>query len=314
MEKITFIIVTWNNENCILDCIDSLYTYCKDFKIIVVDNNSSDNTVKLLQEKKYKNCNIIKLKENVGFAVGNNIGLSKVDTKYICYLNPDTILLEDIIEESINILERNSEIGVVGCKLLNKDMTLQPSTFNFLNHWQVYFEAFKIGKFLPNKISEKYFPNNSKSKKNKIVDWVIGAEMILSTEDANSIKGFSTEYYMYVEDMDLCKKIELKHRKKTFYLSTTKLIHIGGVSESKNANYVKLEKLIENKIKFVKKFYGNKEAKKTIKALYNSYKIRLIILKIFYWMNIEKRRIFIEKMKIGFEISKKEKQKINGGE
>lgn len=309
-KKITFIIVTWNNNDCILDCINSIYKYCSNFKILIVDNDSSDNTVELILKQKYENCSVIELKENVGFAVGNNIGLDKVTTEYICYLNPDTILIEDIIEPSIRVLENNKEIGIVGSKLLNKDLSLQPSTFNFLNHVQIYIEMLKIGKIFPNFIKENSFPNESKSKKSKIVDWVIGAEMIMRTDDAKKIKGFSTEYYMYAEDLDLCKKMKDENKKYTYYLANSKLIHIGGVSEAKNTNYKKMEKVIINKLKFVKKFYGEAEEKKASIALYNSYKIRLLLLRYFYFWNKEKRKIYSDKMKMGLEISMKEKKRI----
>lgn len=303
MEKIlTFIIVTWNNNNTIIECLDSIYKFCNNFNVIVVDNKSSDNTVELINKKEYLNCKVLVLNENVGFAEGNNIGLENVNTPYICYLNPDTILLEDIVKPSIEILESKSEIGLVGCKLLNVDKTLQASTFNFITEKQVYFESFRIGKFLPNFISEKFFPNDSKSKKSKIVDWVIGAEMILSTEDARKINGFSTEYYMYAEDMDLCKKVERILNKKTYYLATTSLIHIGGASEIKNVNYNKLEIIISNKIRFSEKFYGIDKAKKVRKALYNVYLIRYFIIKTFYWF--KKRSYYLEKMKTGLKICK----------
>lgn len=303
MEKIlTFIIVTWNNNNTIIECLDSIYRFCNNFNVIVVDNKSSDNTVELINKKEYLNCKVLALNKNVGFAEGNNIGLENVNTPYICYLNPDTILLEDIVKPSIEILENKSEIGLVGCKLLNVDKTLQASTFNFTTEKQVYFEAFRIGKFLPNFISEKYFPNDSKSKKSKIVDWIIGAEMILSAEDARKINGFSTEYYMYVEDMDLCKKVERVLNKKTYYLASTSLIHIGGASEIKNVNYNKLEKIISNKIRFSEKFYGINNAKKVRKALYQVYLIRYFIIKMFYWF--KKRPYYLGKMKTGLEICK----------
>lgn len=308
MNRITFIIVTWNNEKCIIDCLNSIYKHCQDFEIIVVDNNSNDNTVPIIKKQKFANCRIIDLKQNLGFAEGNNFALNMVDTEYICYLNPDTILVEDIINPSIDILEKDKSIGLVGCKLINADGTLQSSTFNYIDHTEVFCEAFRIGKFFPNLLREKLFPYYSKSKYNKSVDWVIGAEMILKTEDAKKIDGFSTEYYMYAEDMDICKKINIKLNKKIFYLADTKLIHLGGISEASNRNYSKLELQIKNKIKFSRKFYGEKECKKVINNLINVYKMRLIIVKMFLWS--KKRETYLEKMKTGYEISYKEKQKM----
>lgn len=301
---ITFIIVTWNNENLINQCLDSIYRHCDDiFEIIVVDNNSTDNTIKNIIDREYKNIKVIESKENLGFAKANNKALETINTKYICYLNPDTILIEDIIKPSIKILEQNREIGLVGCKLLNLDMSLQPSTFNFLNYKQAFIENMRIGKLFPNFIREKYFPNNSKSLKNKYVDWVIGAEMILSTEDAKEVNGFSSEYYMYVEDMDICMKLR-KTNKRTYYLTDIKLIHIGGASEVKNVNYKKIEKLIDNKLLFVNKFFGQKEMIKTYRSLILTYKIRKFAVKILFVFNKDKKKYYLEKMNTGFEILK----------
>lgn len=301
---INFIIVTWNNEDTIIDCIESIYKYSNDFNITIFDNNSSDKTIQLLKEKKYKNCYIIESKENLGFAIGNNEALKNTKTEFVCFLNPDTILTEDIIKPSINILKSNSKIGLVGCKLLNSDLSLQSSAFNFFDRKNIYYEAFRIGKFMPNIISEKYFPNDSKSKKNKFVDWVIGAEMIMYTEDAKKIGGFSTEYYMYTEDMDLCKKIYFQLNKKVYLLNDVSLIHIGGVSESKNTNYKKMEKLIDNKITFAQKFYNNKQQKKIKKSLYNSYKIRYILVYMFVY-NKKTRKKYLDKMMQGMQMTKK---------
>lgn len=273
---LSFIIVTWNNEDTIIDCLDSIYKNCENFEIIIVDNNSSDKTVEKIKNKKYKNCILIESKENLGFAGGNNLGLKYAKKDYICYLNPDTILLEDIIKPSIAILNNKDDIGIVGCKLLYKNMSLQSSTFNFDTPKQILIENLRLSRLLPNYFREKYFPYCSKCKYDKYVEWIIGAELILKTKDAKKVRGFSTEYYMYTEDMDLCKKIEKELNKKCYYLADHKLIHIGGVSESKNINYNKLKIILRNKLMFINKFYSKKEAKKAYKYMMFTYKIRYI--------------------------------------
>ena len=299
---ITFIIVTWNNEDCIINCLDSIYKFTSNFKVIIVDNNSTDSTVSIVKEKKYNNCIIIDSKENNGFALGNNIALDFVKTKYICYLNPDTILIEDVVTPSLELLNNNKEIGVVGCKLLNKDLSLQASTFNYISPFNIYAENLRFGLFLPNFLREKFFPYTSKCKKSKFVDWIIGAEMIMLTEDAKKIKGFSTEYFMYTEDMDLCMKMKRILNKKIYYNSSFSLIHIGGVSESKNVNYSKVKKLIKNDAMFAIKFYDRKKAKKIINAFIKTYKIRYFFVKLFYYG--KKRKNIVDKMKNGIELSK----------
>ena len=300
--NITFIIVTWNNQDTIIECLDSIYKYCEKFKVVIVDNNSDDLTKKMIKDRKYKNCKLIESKDNNGFAVGNNIALDVIDTEYICYLNPDTILIEDIIKPSLNVLKKNDEIGIVGCKLLYNDYKLQESTFNFETPIQIFFSNFRVGKIFPNFIRERYFPNLSKCKKNKYVDWIIGAEMILKTSDAKKILGFSTEYYMYMEDQDLCKKMETELNKRTYYLAETSLIHLGGVSESKNTNYNKLKRLIYNKVIFNNKFYGQKKAKAAIRTMKCSYFVRKQLVRILYYG--KERKNLLLKMSSGYKFSK----------
>lgn len=106
--------------------------------------------------------------------------------------------------------------------------------------------------------------------------------MIMRTSDAKAIDGFSTDYYMYTEDMDLCKKVNKFLKKKVLFLPDYSLIHLGGVSESQNISYDKQKKLFENDLYFVKKYNGTKEAIKTRKKIINAYKIRYKILKILY--------------------------------
>lgn len=308
-EIITFVIVTWNNSDVIIPCLDSIVRYCKNYRIIIVDNNSTDNTVKIIKSKKYKNCTVYSLEKNLGFAAGNNFALEKVDTEYVCFLNPDTILLEDIVEPSVKVLRKNSEVGLVSCKLLNKDLTLQPSTFNFLTSKEIFSTKYKLTKLLPNFIKEKSFPYYSKCKKDKFVDWTIGAEMILRTADANSVGSFSEEYYMYTEDMDLCKKIS-NLKKKVFYLANVKLIHTGGASEAKNVNYDKMNIMILNEFKFVRKFYGFDELQKVYGKTLRAYQIRLFIAKINIFSSKKWRMIYVTKMKNGVVFCKKSYQEI----
>ena len=104
---ITFIIVTWNNEKEIANCLTSIDLFSPiGSQVIVVDNNSTDNTVTIIKGR-FPKVKLIESKNNLGFAAGNNLALAKVETNYICYLNPDTILLENIV---------TSEIGRASCR------------------------------------------------------------------------------------------------------------------------------------------------------------------------------------------------------
>ena len=279
---VTYIIVTWNSAGEILNCLHSITKYSpKESKVVIVDNLSSDNTVDVIKAA-YPEVKLIASKENLGFAAANNLALDEVDTPYLCYLNPDTILTEDIISPSISVLESQQKIGLVSCQLKNVDGSHQPSCFNFANSKSLFSEILHLGSFAPKFMQKKYFLNYYKSEIPYSPEWVIGAEMIMRTAEAKKIGGFSTEYFMYTEDMDLCKKIAMILKKQVLFLPYVSLIHIGGASEVQNFNYNKQKKLFENDLYFVNKFYGKDEQIKCKKYMILAYKLRLLLLKSFY--------------------------------
>lgn len=290
-EYITYIIVTWNNEKEIEECLQTIERY-SDFghEIIVVDNMSADHTETVIRNN-FPQVKMIVNNENVGFAKANNIGLEKVSTPYVCFINPDVILTEDIATPSIKELKNNNNIGIVSCRLNNKDGSWQPSTFSFANSNNLYSEILHLGAFMPQFICKKKFINYYHPTKKFYPDWVIGAEMIMRTSDARAVDGFSTEYYMYTEDMDLCKKVNSYLKKKILFIPNHSLIHLGGASELQNLNYNKQKKLFENDLEFVKKFYGEKEAKKTKEKMIKAYNIRLELLKKFYKKDDRERQL-----------------------
>jgi len=281
-KSITYIIVTWNNENEIQECLNSIEKY-SDFehKIIIVDNKSTDHTVNIINDK-YHKVQLIVNDENLGFAQANNIGLKMVNTPYVCFINPDVVLTEDIVTPSIRELENNNSTGLVSCRLNNKDGSLQPSTFSFANSINLFNEILHIGAFMPQIICKKRFINYYQPKEKFCPDWVIGAEMIMKTSDAKAVDGFSTDYYMYTEDMDLCAKVNKRLHKKVLYIPDISLVHLGGSSDKQKNSYNKQKKLFQNDLLFVGKFYGDKEAKKTKARMIKAYKLRMCLIRWFY--------------------------------
>ena len=282
-DKITYIIVTWNNEKEIEECLSTIERYSPGYsKIIVVDNQSKDCTTQIIN-KKYHTVELIESSTNLGFAAANNLALEKVSTPYICYLNPDVIFTEDIITPSIEILKKRNDVGIVSCKLKNRDGSDQRSYFNYTGMWSSLGAILHIGAIMPQGFRKKYFLNEYHAKTDFEPEWVIGAEMILRTEEAKKIGGFSEEYFMYTEDMDLCKKVNTILGKKIYYLANISLIHLGGASEAQNTSYRKQKKVMENEFMFVKKFYGLEEANRTMNNIKCAHVLRKILLRIGYW-------------------------------
>ena len=122
---ISIVIVTYNNEDTIVECLESIYksNLKEELEIIVIDNHSLDLTVELVK-KKFSSIILIVNNVNMGFAKANNIGIKKSKGRYILLLNPDTIVFPDTIEKTAYFMNKNSKASIVGCKFL-------ASNFNF---------------------------------------------------------------------------------------------------------------------------------------------------------------------------------------
>ena len=279
---VSIIIVTWNNENEIVDCINSIYEQTKEysFEIIVVDNKSFDNTVKILKND-YPRVKVISSDVNLGFSKANNLGVNIARGKNILFLNPDIILLEEAVDKTIDCLQSNESFGIVSCKLLNKDLSLQPSTFRFLRTDIILIEQFNLQRYFKKSIGKYYgfFGNH-----NRCVDWCIGAFLLMRKEDVLKIRGFSEEYFMYMEDLDICYKVHKQLSKKIFYLNDASCIHLGGASEKQDLNNQRSYKIFDSLLIFLNLHIAEKKScylnvyiycyqvKKILFSFYNLFK------------------------------------------
>jgi len=241
-KELSIIIVNYNGEYYLENCLDSIYKYCSSirFEIIVVDNNSSDKSVSTIKEK-YPEVNLIESKENLGFARGNNLAAKEAKGDCFLLLNNDTILL-DHLKPVLNLITTDNTIGVVGIKMLDRNEIYKKSVGNFPKIISLLF----FSKLFKNK---KGFEKGNFTENKLEVDWIEGSFLFLKKELYTKINGFAEDYFMYVEDVDLCKKIALQGKKRVF-LPNLSYIHYGGFNKSKQ------HLLIEGYLIYVAKYFG----------------------------------------------------------
>ena len=123
---LSIIIVNYNAGHYLENCLKSIYAETKKipFDIWVVDNNSKDASVSMVQ-RNFPEVNLIENKENAGFAGANNNAICKCTGDCVLLLNPDTLVLENAIEKMVKFMDENPQTGNAGCKVLNEDRTLQ---------------------------------------------------------------------------------------------------------------------------------------------------------------------------------------------
>jgi GT2 family glycosyltransferase len=158
INKITIIIVTWNTAKITEKCIKTINKYLPDQEIIIIDNNSQDNTIELLS--KFENLKIIKNNSNLGFAKANNIGFRQATSRYVVFMNSDIELIDKSLLKMVNFLEKKKDIGIIGPKFLNPDLTTQASVFPPQTISNA-FKEFWLGK----QTYSKYIPKSKKATK-----------------------------------------------------------------------------------------------------------------------------------------------------
>lgn len=229
--QLSVIIVNYNGLRFLKDCLDSLLDKLNfiSHEIIILDNDSKDGSCSFIKEN-YPMINLIESKINYGFGKGNNEAVKQAKGKYILLFNNDTILL-DKLEPIVSLLERDKSIGVVGINMLNANQDYIPAAGNFPN----FRNMFQFQKLLDLGIE---FKKGKFSNEHYEVGWLAGSFLFLSKETYIKIKGFDEDYFMYVEDVDFCKKIADIGLKRLF-VPNLSYIHFVGFNKKKNPMLVK---------------------------------------------------------------------------
>ncbi|MCD6089879.1 MAG: glycosyltransferase family 2 protein [Bacteroidales bacterium] len=225
---LSIIIVNFNGESFLKNCIDSIVKNCQtiDFEIIIVDNNSSDESIKLI-ENEFKEVVLIKNNINIGFASANNMGVKRSQGEYLLLLNNDTLLLDNL-KPAIEILKEDQSVGLVGIKMLDTDRSYRQSAGCFpsplrllkLKSMMIQSNGFKDGDF-------------DKHRHIFLVDWVEGSFMLTRNNLWDELNGMDNAFFMYSEDIDFCKRLKSLN-KKTVYLPELNYIHFGGFNIQRN--------------------------------------------------------------------------------
>ena len=123
---VSIILVNFNGEDVLVDCLNSLEKFIPNecCEIILVDNNSQDNSVDLI-ESKFPRIKLIKLPKNIGFGAGNNVGAREAKGNFLFLLNTDTIITSNFLPHLLGLMTENLDVGVIGTKLVFLDGRFQ---------------------------------------------------------------------------------------------------------------------------------------------------------------------------------------------
>lgn len=201
MEKVTTIIVTYNGIKWIEKCISSLINSIYPTDIIIIDNNSTDETISFIRNH-FPNIKIIESKDNLGFGKANNIGISlgiKDNSDFFFLLNQDAYVLPDTIGKLIDNFKKHPEYGIISPIQLKNNVEVENLFSSYLKkHPQ---------------LQKNYNPNNAYENKVLSIDFTNAALWMISKKCIETVGGFSPLFYHYGEDVDYINRIIFHHFK-----------------------------------------------------------------------------------------------------
>ncbi|MBJ6367849.1 glycosyltransferase family 2 protein [Snuella sedimenti] len=259
--KLSIVILNYNVRYFLELCLKSVQEAVKgiDAEIIVVDNDSSDNSCDMVKQL-FPDVVLIKNASNYGFSKANNIGVSKAKGDYVCVLNPDTVVPEDIFIKLLDFSKTKEQLGIVGCKLIDGSGRYLPESKRNVPFLR---RAFK--KLLGS--TKDYYANQLCDGAVGKVDVLVGAFMFMKRELYVSMGGFDEDYFMYGEDIDLSYKV-LRSGFHNYYYGNATVIHFKGESTIRDKFYTQ-------------RFYG------AMQIFYEKHFKRNLLFDMFVWLGIK---------------------------
>lgn len=231
---VSVVVVNWNAKDLVLDCIESIRDTTPDIEceIIVVDNASDDGSADAVRER-FPDVILIESAENLGFAAGNNLGLSRAQGDFVLLLNPDTVVGDGAIQKTVSFMREHPEAGAVGCRLLGSDGLVQES------HWADFPSlrwllrcALYLNKLTVDRSDTRSSP--------RTVAHLLGAYIMTRRSIMEDLNGFDESYFLYMEETDLCYRIRSAGF-SIYYLPDAAVVHHGQQSSNQVAEWANVQ-------------------------------------------------------------------------
>ncbi|MCP4421017.1 MAG: glycosyltransferase family 2 protein [Chloroflexi bacterium] len=221
--SVTIIVLNWNAREFLTDCLTALQQLdYPNFIIQVVDNNSTDDSLKLL-DTEFPQIPVIRNNKNLGFSTGNNSALRQLQTDIAVLVNPDVIVSPDWLRQLIAPMREDTQIGVAGCKLYYPGETLLQHAGGYLIEPQA----------LPGHYGIR---EQDKGQYNTLrdVDYAIGAAMAIRKEVLAEVGLFDKGFFLYFEDADFCFRVR-QQGYRVVYVPTATAVHIESATTNKES-------------------------------------------------------------------------------
>jgi GT2 family glycosyltransferase len=270
--NLSCIIVNYYSSASLKNCLESVYRTLRkiSFEVIIVDNSQQDPGMASLQES-YPQVRVIQNSNNIGFAKANNQAALSAQGKTLLFLNPDTILADQAIEGMVAHLESNPDIGALGPKVLNTDGSLQYSCRRFPTLMTGFFNRYSLlSQWFPeNRYTVQYLMKDFNHYEYREVIWLSGCCLMVPRAIFEQACGFDEHYFLFNEDIDLCRAIG-QNGFKVMYFPLAKITHHVSTSNSKVP-----ARIIIKRHRGMKHYYGKYHGKNLLMKIAVNFAITL---------------------------------------
>ncbi len=252
------IIVNWNSGNLLSKCINSIKNATDNSfglnRVVIIDNSSNDGSLEKFENIKLP-LTIIENVQNLGFAKACNQGAKESQADYLLFLNPDTSLFKNSLNEPITFMQRieNTNIGIIGVQLVDEMNNVSRTCSRFPNAFSLVYMSLGLDRLFP-KIFPGHFMTDWNHKESKTVDQVMGAFFCVRRNLFEKLNGFDERFFVYFEDLDFSLRSK-EYGFKSYYLASAQIYHKGG-GTSEKIKAVRLFYILRSKLIFCKKHFG----------------------------------------------------------
>ncbi len=245
--KVSVIIVVWNAQKYVMECLDSLREHCGSIgsEVIIVDNASSDGTPDLVAAR-FPEFRLIRNAENLGFAKANNIGIAESSGQYICLVNSDVKFTGDCISPILKYLEENPDVAMLGPQMLAANGEVRRSTMRFPTIWNLFCRAIGLDVlFKDSRLFGGQLMRDFDHKTTTPVEVLNGWFVVTRRDVLERVGLLDPQFFMYGEDVEWCYRFHRAGEKIVFFAGA-EAIHYGGASSANAPLHFYLEMLRAN--------------------------------------------------------------------
>jgi GT2 family glycosyltransferase len=230
---LSIVVVSWNTRDLLRDCLASVQARLGplDAEVIVVDNASGDDTAEMVR-REFPTVHLVANADNRGFAAANNQGLAIARGRYVLLLNPDTVVLDDVLAGAVEHADRHPDVAVVGCQVMESETALQRTCFRFPSPWHTFLYATGLARLRPrSRLAGREWYGDWDRATARDVDVVSGMFMLVRRSAIDEVGPMDESYFVYAEETDWCYRFRRAGWRCAF-APVGRILHVHGGGQS----------------------------------------------------------------------------------